>query len=239
MATREERRQRFQREQQTKKRLRLATRLHEAEHERLWAIVAASDAGLSIRQTATATGLSRSRIHQLLQDDEAREIPAWLTHRRDRDHASEGEADTAPSSSHTAVQARVAEEVEVLRWCIDWLAQLERGEMVVVNLRPDTEDATEFVRFDQARVLRVLARIAADLNALARHNPITETTSPAESMDPSMRHRRRLAKPEEEPPRGRTAKEQREALRNAWGIGGSGDAGKDIAHLLKRDTLLA
>jgi hypothetical protein len=72
MATREERRQRFQREQQTKKRLRLATRLHEAEHERLWAIVAASDAGLSIRQTATATGLSRSRIHQLLQDDEAR-----------------------------------------------------------------------------------------------------------------------------------------------------------------------
>jgi hypothetical protein len=218
MATREERRQRFQREQQTKKRLRLATRLHEAEHERLWAIVAASDAGLSIRQTATATGLSRSRIHQLLQDDEAREIPAWLTHRRDRDHASEGEADTAPSSSHTAVQARVAEEVEVLRWCIDWLAQLERGEMVVVNLRPDTEDATEFVRFDQAWVLRVLARIAAELDALARHDPTTETTSPAESLDPSMRHRRRLAEPEEGPPRGRTAKEQREALRNACGL---------------------
>jgi hypothetical protein len=219
MATREERRQRFQREQQTKKRLRLATtRLHEAEQERIWAIVAASDAGLSIRQIATATGLSRSRIHQLLQDDEAREIPAWLTHLRDRDHASEGEADTEPSSSHTAVQARVAEEVEVLRWCIDWLAQLERGEMVVVNLRPDTEDATEFVRFDQARVLRVLARIAADLDALARHDPTTETTSPAESMDPSIQHRRRLAEPEEEPPRGRTAKEQREALRKACGL---------------------
>ena len=29
--------------------------------------------------------------------------------------------------------------------------------MVVVNLRPDTVDATEFVRFDRARVLRVLA----------------------------------------------------------------------------------
>src|SRR5262245_49562911 len=200
MATREERRQRFQREQQTKKRLRLATtRLHEAEQERILAIVAASDAGLSIRQIATATGLSRSRIHQLLQDDEAREIPAWLTHLRDRDPASAGEADMEPSSSHTAVQARVAEEVEVLRWCINWLAQLERGEMVVVNLRPDTEDATEFVRFDQARVLRVLARIAADLDALARHDPTTETTSPAESIDPSMRHRRRLAESEEEP----------------------------------------
>jgi hypothetical protein len=49
MDTREERRQRFQYEQQTKKRLRLATtRLHEAEHERIWAIVAARDAGLSI-----------------------------------------------------------------------------------------------------------------------------------------------------------------------------------------------
>jgi DNA invertase Pin-like site-specific DNA recombinase len=120
MDTREEYRQRFQRDQQTKKRLRLATtRLYEAEHERIWAIVAASDAGLSIRQIATATGLSRSRIHQLLQDPEAREIPTWLTHLRPCDHAPEGEADTAPSSSQTAMQARVAEEVEVLRWCID------------------------------------------------------------------------------------------------------------------------
>jgi hypothetical protein len=135
MDTREERRQHFLREQQIKKRLRLATtRLHEAEQERIWAIVAARDAGLSIRRIATATGLSRSRIHQLLKDDEAREIPMWLIHLRDRDHPSEGEADTEPSSSQTAVQARVAEEVEVLRWCIDWLAQLECGEMVVVNL---------------------------------------------------------------------------------------------------------
>jgi hypothetical protein len=103
----------------------------------------------------------------------------------------------------------------VLRGCIDWLAQLERGEMVVVNLRPNSEDVTEFVRFDQARVRRVLARIAADLDALARHDPTTETTSPAESMDPRMQHRRRLAELEGEPPRGHTTKEQREALRNA------------------------
>jgi AraC-like DNA-binding protein len=163
MDTRDERRQHFLRDQQTKQRLRLATaRLHEAERERIWAIVAASDAGLSIRQIATATGLSRSRIHQLLQDAEARGIPAWLTRLRDRDRASAGQADTEPSSSHTAVQARVAAEVDVLRWCLDWLAQLERGETAVVNLRPDTEDATELVRCDQARVRRGLARIAAD-----------------------------------------------------------------------------
>jgi hypothetical protein len=220
MDTREERRQRFQHEQQTKKRLRLATtRLREAEQERIWAIVAAYDAGFSIRQIATATGLSRSRTHQLLQDPEAREIPTWLTHLRGRNDASEGEADMEPSSSSQApVLARVADEVEVLRWCIDWLAQLERGEMVVVNLRPDTEDVTEFVRFDQARVRRVLARIAADLDALACHDPITETAGPAESTDSSMQRRRRLAEPEEGPPRGRTAKEQREALRKACGL---------------------
>ena len=52
------------------------------------------------------------------------------------------------------MQARVADEAEALRWCIDWLTRLERGEMVVVNLRPNTEDTTEFVRFDHARVLR-------------------------------------------------------------------------------------
>jgi hypothetical protein len=57
MDTREERRQHFLREQQIKQRLRLATtRLHEAEHERIWAIVAARDTGLSIRQIATCSG---------------------------------------------------------------------------------------------------------------------------------------------------------------------------------------
>ena len=135
MDTRDERRQHFQHTWQINKRLRLATtRLDDAEQEQIWAIVAARNAGLSIRQIATATGLSRSRIHQLLKDDEAREIPTWLIHLRDRDHVSAGEVHTPPSSDQTAVQARIGEEVEVLRWCLDWLAQLERGEMVVVNL---------------------------------------------------------------------------------------------------------
>src|SRR5262245_15429213 len=217
MDTREERRQRFLHEQQTKKRLRLATtRLHEAEQERIWAIVSAYDAGLSIRQIATAAGLSRSRIHQLLQDPEAREIPTWLTYLRACDQASDGEASTAQASP-AVMQARVADEAEVLRWCIDWLAQLERGEMVVVNLRPNTEDTTEFVRFDHARVLRVLGRIAADLDTLARHGPATDTERPEKPTDPRTRHRKRLVESDKQP-RGRTAKEQREALRHAFGL---------------------
>jgi hypothetical protein len=92
------------------------------------------------------------------------------------------------------------------------------GEQVVVNLRPATEDATEYVQFDQARVRRVLARIAAALDTLARHDPETETACPAQAADPRMQHRDRLAEPEEQPRRGRTAKEQREALRKAFGL---------------------
>jgi hypothetical protein len=219
METHEQLHHRVHREQQLKARLRLATtRLADAEQERIWAIVAAHHVGLSIRQIATATGLSRSRIHQLLQADEAREIPTWLSQLRAPDHTEASAHDAEPAAAPVRMQARVAEEVEVLRWCLDWLERLERGEIVVVNLRPDTEDATEYVQFDQARVRRVLARIAADLDALARHDPTTDPASPGENTDARMQHRRRLAAPEEEPRRGRTAKEQRDALRKAFGL---------------------
>jgi hypothetical protein len=40
-----------------------------------------------------------------------------------------------------------------------WLEQLEQGEMVVVNQRPDTDDQTHFTRFDHTRMMHVLARI--------------------------------------------------------------------------------
>ena len=54
METREQLHQRVRHEQQLKARLRVATtRLTEAEQERIWAIVAAHRAGLSIRQMAS------------------------------------------------------------------------------------------------------------------------------------------------------------------------------------------
>jgi IclR helix-turn-helix domain len=219
METRAAFRNRVRYEQQLAARLRLATtRLAEAEQERSWAIVAAHQAGLSIRQIAAATGLSRSRIHQLLQDDEAREIPTWLSQLRTHDHTAASEQDAEPPPAHARMQARVAEEVEVFRWCLDWLERLERGEQVVVNLRPDTEDATEYVRFDQARVRRILARMAADLDLLARYGAEMEAAHPEQAADPRTWHRQRLAEPEAHPQRGRTAKEQREALRKAFGL---------------------
>ena len=98
-----------------------------------------------------------------------------------------------------------------------WLEQLKQGKMVVVNLRPDTDDHPQFTRFDHARVMRVLARITSDLDELARRDPQDEAEVPAHDADPLKRHQQRLAEPEEQP-RGRAAKEQREALRKAFGL---------------------
>ena len=55
--------------------------------ERIWAIVAAKEAGLSIRQIACATGVSPTRIHPLLQADETRAIPVWLSQLQDQRRA--------------------------------------------------------------------------------------------------------------------------------------------------------
>jgi len=217
-STREDIHQLVQHERKLKNRLQLATtRLAEAERERIWAIVAAHDAGLSIRKIAAATGLSRSRIHQLLQEQEAHEIPEWLTHLRDRACTPGRPSDTDHHAPEASLRAHIASEVEVLRWCMAWLEQLEQGEMVVVNLRPDTDDHTQFTRFDHARVMRVLARITSDLDALARRDSQDETAVPEDDADSLKRHQRRLAEPEEKP-RGRTAKEQREAIRKAAGL---------------------
>src|SRR5713101_3764819 len=94
METPEALQQRVRRDQQLRARLQMATtRLADAERERIWAIVAAKEAGLSIRQTARASGLSPTRIHQLLQADEAREIPVWLSQLHDHDRAVDMEAE--------------------------------------------------------------------------------------------------------------------------------------------------
>ena len=219
METPEAFRQRVRREQQLIARLRLATtRLADADRERIWAMVAAQEAGLSIRQIARATGLSPTRVHQLLQADEAREIPVWLSQLHDdgrSPHAAAPEAD--PPARQHPIQTRLAAEVEVLRWCIAWLERLEHEDHVVVNLRPESEEETEFVPFDRLRVLRVLARIAADLDELARR-PLEHTEAlAADQEELRARHRQRLAEPEPAPRR-LSQREERSALRQAKGL---------------------
>jgi hypothetical protein len=212
-------RQRVRREQQLIARLRLATtRLADADRERIWAIVAAKEAGLSIRQIAHAAGLSPTRVHQLLKADEAREIPVWLSQVHDdglSPHAADREAD--PPARQHPLQTRLAAEVEVLRWCIGWLERLEHEDHVVVNLRPESEEETEFVPFDRPRVLRVLARMAADLDELAR-GPLENTEELAVGREElRARHRQQLAEPEPQPRR-LSQREERAALRQAKGL---------------------
>jgi AraC-like DNA-binding protein len=206
METNDEFRERIRREQRLAARLRLATeRLEEAQRERIWAVVEAHESGLSIRQIAAATGLSSSRVHQLLGSEESREIPRWLNQRRDQK--------APPSLVHPDLQARLAGEMDALRRCREWLEHLDRGEQVVVNLRPESDPETEYVAFDRPRVLRVLARVIADLDGLAGFPPIAEEEAKKGSAEARrVRHRQRLAEPDP-PPKRLTVREERAALR--------------------------
>jgi hypothetical protein len=207
--------QRIRHDERFTDRLRLATeRLEEARRERIWAIVEAHQSGLSVRQIAAATGLSSSRAHQLLGSDEAREIPRWLSQQRRRNRPDRPRQEAARSPLHPDLQARLAGELEALRRCREWLERLDRGETVVVNLRPDTDPETESVAFDRPRVLRVLARIIADLDELAGFPPIAdEKAAPVEDAEARrVRHRQRLAAPEP-PPKRLSRREERAARR--------------------------
>jgi len=193
------------------------TRLADAERERIWAIVAAKEAGLSIRQIARATGMSPTRVHQLLQGDEAREIPVWLSQLSDPRPAHPAAAQADLPAPPPLGLRHLTDEVEVLRWCIEWLERLEDEDHVVVNLRPAREEETEFVPFDRPRVLRVLARIAADLDALARRSSEHAEELVDGQEERRARHRQRLAEPEP-PPRRLSRWEERAASRQALGL---------------------
>jgi hypothetical protein len=207
METDDELKERVRREQRLAARLRLATeRLEGTQRERIWAIVEAHQAGFSIRQIASATGLSSSRIHQLLGSEESREIPRWLSQQQGQE--------AVPSQGHSHLQVRLAGEMEALRRCRDWLERLERGEMVVVNLRPETDPETEYVAFDRPRVLRVLNRIIADLDELAGL-PLIADEEEAKGEDAEarrIRHRKTLAEPDP-PPKRLSMREERATLR--------------------------
>ena len=84
-------RRRMQLERRLIARLKTANiRFTDAQVERIWAIVSAHQAGLSIRKIAGATGLSSSRIHQLLNAPEGKEIPVWLSQLRQSSRGSGG-----------------------------------------------------------------------------------------------------------------------------------------------------
>ena len=211
--------QRVLKEKHVAARLRVASvRVEEAERERIWAIAAAHSVGLSIRKIAAAASLSSSRVHQLLHTDEAGEIPDWLSQLAEPEVGADKRPVGKQTLPPTALQQRLADESEVLGWCIGWLEQLARGETVVVNLRAETDPKTAFVAFDQARVLRVLKRIAADLDELSGRTTPTEIyDSTLDTNAAGVKHRRRLAEPEPELS-SLSQREQRGILREQMGL---------------------
>ena len=93
---------------------------------------------------------------------------------------------------------RLSDEVDWLRRCADWLAQLDAGGYPpVVNLRSagDWPD-TAHIAVDVARVRAVLHRIAADLDELARARRVEDLNTAATLPDRNAELRRRLAEPD-------------------------------------------
>ena len=114
------------------------------------------------------------------------------------------------------IPAWLAEEVAALRECLDWLERLDRDESVMVNLLPAADGGRDYVGFDRPRVLRVLRRIAGDLDELSRVPSALPAPPRPASTDPA-EHRRRLAEPPPPPPR-LSPREERAALRAAAGL---------------------
>jgi hypothetical protein len=104
-------------------------------------------------------------------------------------------ADSRPAAEEQ-VADRLLEEAAALVCCVEWLESLSTQETAVVNLRPEDDyPETDYVAVDQSRVIRVLRRIAQDLEELGRARPVADLSSSGNDADPRMRRRRRMAEP--------------------------------------------
>jgi hypothetical protein len=116
------------------------------------------------------------------------------------------------------LQQELANEGEVLRWCIEWLEKLARGEKVVVNLRASIDPRTAYAGIDHEWVLRVLKRVAANLDQLSGNFfPTEESEVESNPITAGVKLRHRLAEPE---PflSSLTHREQRAILREKMGL---------------------
>ena len=187
-------REEFRRQKQIRIRLaRASFRLEMAELERIWAIVSAHRGGLSVRDIAHQVGLGPTRVHQLVTSPQADSVEHALSVLREVGWP-------APEDSRPAAEEQVAdrliEEAAALVSCVEWLESLSSQETPVVNLRPEDDyPETDYVAVDQSRVIRVLRRIAHDLEELARARRVADLSSSGNDADHRMRLRRRLAEP--------------------------------------------
>ncbi len=130
------------------------------------------------------------------------------------DIESSGQQNFSPSE----LQQELADEGEVLRWCIEWLKKLARGEKVVVNLRASIDPKTAYAGIDRSWVFRVLKRVAANLDRLSGNLfPTEESDVESNPITAGVKLRHRLAEPEPELS-SLTHREQRAILREKMGL---------------------
>jgi AcrR family transcriptional regulator len=187
-------REEFQRYQRIRMRLaRASFRLEMAELERIWAIVSAHREGLSVRDIAQHVGLSPTRVHQLVTSPQADCVEHALSVLR----AVGWPAPEDPNPDAEELLAdRLIDEAAALFSCAQWLESLSNGGTPVVNLRPEEQAPdTYYVAVDQSRIIRVIRRIAHDLEELARARRVQDLSTSANDADPCLRLRRRLAEP--------------------------------------------
>jgi len=184
----------FLREQCLKKRLaRAVFRLEMAELERVWAIVSAHQEGLSLREIAREVGLGPTRVHQLVTGPQAKTVEPALSVLREAGWPSQEDLDPGAEEQ---VSDRLTAEADLLRLCADGLEAITAGKRPPeVNLRPGEDLDSLYRVLDQNRCLRILRRIAHDLEELARVRRVADLSSTAEEVDPRQKLRRRLAEP--------------------------------------------
>ena len=187
-------REEFQRWARIRTRLaRASFQLEMAELERVWAIVSAHRQGLSVRDIAQQVGLGPTRVHQLVTSPQVGCVEYALSMLREAGWPAP--EDSLPDAEEQ-VADRLTEEATMLISCVGWLESLAAGETPAVNLRPDDDlPETCYVGVDQGRVIRMLRRIAHDLEELARTKRLADLSTRVSDADPRLRLRRRLAEP--------------------------------------------
>jgi hypothetical protein len=187
-------REEFQRKKAIRTRLaRASFRLEMAELERIWAIVSAHREGLSVREIARQVGLGPTRVHQLVTSPQANCVEHAIAVLREAGWPAP--EDPLPNAEEQ-VADRLTEEAAALLSCVAWLESLAAGERPAVNIRPEADfPDTCYVAVDQCRVIRVLRRIAYDLEELARVRRLVDLSTSTNDADPRLRLRRRMAEP--------------------------------------------
>jgi hypothetical protein len=172
---------------------------------------------VSLRKLAKAAGLGPTRVHRIVHEadldgfdavGELRSLYGWPA-----PEDSDGPGDEE-LCGRELIADRLQDEVEWLRDCARWLAQLEFGRFPpVISMRPDTDRERYNLIVDAGRIRRILLRVAADVDELARARRVDELDSAAIDPDQRAERRRRLAEPPLAFPRhGTSTKQWRQAL---------------------------